>query len=154
MGCGNSVEQVKEMKPMDLPEKVAKKPPVDVVKIPSEQQEIQKTHEEMKETKEEEKSEVTVVSPPEPTRQNLEQSKENDLAAKKKKEEQKERAAGGVITNQLSNAFQNKKLSKIQLEKENEVPPFLCHVALISLPLYLPLCLPLRRGGSWKCFNP
>jgi hypothetical protein len=134
MGCGGSTENVKEMKPMEVPEKAIMKPQGERIDHPPEQKEIQKIHEEMKETKEEEKSERKEVIPlpphPEPRHQNIheqkekerEKEKESEAAERKKKEEQKEKAtAGGVITNQLSNAFQNKKLSKIQLEKEKEV---------------------------------
>jgi hypothetical protein len=132
MGCGGSTENVKEMKPMEVPEKAIMKPQGERIDHPPEQKEIQKIHEEMKETKEEEKSERKEVIPlpphPEPRHQNIheqkekEREKESEAAERKKKEEQKEKAtAGGVITNQLSNAFQNKKLSKIQLEKEKEV---------------------------------
>jgi hypothetical protein len=128
MGCGNSSEQVQEMKPRGGKEKGGAMQPGELP-----QQEIKKIQEkeqkgEAGEGESEQKEEgmglqetktppapappalhvqTAVPSPPPPPPQQ----------SQKKKQEK----AGEIIANNLSMALQTKKLSKIQLEKQNEV---------------------------------
>jgi hypothetical protein len=120
MGCGNSSEHVQEMKPPPAQGAGGKGKgggSMEPLELP--QQEIKKIQE--KNLQENENPEEGGIKKEEETPHEHVPSMPSPPPPPPTNNQKKQERAGEIIANNLSMALQTKKLSKIQLEKQNEV---------------------------------
>lgn len=120
MGCGNSVENVKEMRPLEVPTKAME--PADISEGRNDKNLGNNIMTEMKTNDVSKSNEINTEETSQPVVSSSSVAIPLEKEKEKQKNDKKEKAAAGeIIQNNISAAFHQKKLSKAQIEKENEV---------------------------------